>query len=171
MAPPLTTRRRNIPRRAHAALGALAAALTPACVFDEESSLHRESAVELEVVPVAPSCADLGHAGGYAITFDPAESGTTFGEGGVAVTLEVDGHSFDFSASPAARAVIAEGPTRAHVYRYTPEAASDARLSAPLPEGSVSAERSPPPERVTFCLARSGCARGDAGPGSCEESG
>ncbi len=142
-------------RYARLALGTLVLASASGCVFDEESSLHRDSALEVEVVSGTPTCEDLGYPSSATVEFDPATSGTQAAASGRAVTLEADGLAFDFSASPGVDAVVAQVGSTSKIYRYTPQTAGDVGLSAPLPDSRAGAARAP--DRIQFCSTQSGC--------------
>ncbi len=142
--------------RIPASLAAAALATFPAaCVFDEGSSLHRDSTVEMASVEGHPSCAAAGYPDAIELTIYPAASGTVTHESGLAITVETEGTYFDFSASPGVDAVIASQGTAATIYQYTPPALGDASLSAPI--SPTQADRPGALDRVTFCRAAIGC--------------
>jgi hypothetical protein len=136
-------------RKPEALAAAALLAAAAGCVFDEGSSLHRDSSVEISVVEGSPACAAAGFPGAVEVTIAPATSGTVTHDSGLAITLETSGGYFDFSASPGVDAVIASGPRESTIYQYVPPALGDASLTASDAPGA--------PERVTFCRVTLGC--------------
>lgn len=141
--------------------GSLAAlvgvAVAPACVFDEAGNLHRDGTVEVHLASGVPTCGEIGHSDASSMTFEEPVSATKRGDAGLAITVETDGKSFDFSASRAVGAVIARGGDGAKIFRYTPPVRGDAGLTAP-----PDPRRSDLPHElqgVQFCLVTSGCTR------------
>jgi hypothetical protein len=128
-------------------------AASAGCVFDEGSSLHRDSSVEISMVEGSPACAAAGFPGAVEVTIAPATSGTVTHESGLAITLETGGGTFHFSASPGVDAVIASGPRESTIYQYVPPALGDASLTAP----AGASDAADAPERVTFCRMTLGC--------------
>jgi hypothetical protein len=128
-------------------------AVSASCVFDEGSSLHRDSTVEIAVVEGSPACAAAGYLGAVELTIEPAASGTVTHESGLAITLETGGGYFAFSASPGVDAVIASGARDSTIYHYVPPALGDASLKSP----GGATDLPGAPERVTFCRVTLGC--------------
>jgi hypothetical protein len=142
------------PARIPDVLAAAVLVAAPAgCVFDEGSSLHRDSTVEIAVVEGSPTCAAAGYPGAVELIIERAASGTVTHESGLAITLETGSGYFDFSASPGVDAVIVSGARESTIYHYVPPALGDASLRVPL--GAT--ETPGAPKRVTFCRVAIGC--------------